>query len=122
MDRFPESFDAFRFRGMHNNGNELRVQDRHGEARDTAVAEWNNLWNHWGRHSALERRCVGTETDSQFVCCREEVGFEGQLVELLKWMCKPSQLDDRLAFLNYFVGWPFDSVWVIVDDEYWAWD
>lgn len=107
---------------MRTASNELRIFDGHGGLQDTAVEACSRRWNHRDGCSALDFHCVGTETESQYVRCREVVSYECRLVELLTWMCEQCQLDDSPVLWYYVVGRPCDSVWFTVDHDCWARD
>lgn len=86
MNLYPTSFDVVRFRHMHTACNQLQGRGHLGKLRNKAVGGWAKRWNHYGDRGALDCRCVGEETDSLFVQCRQEVDYENRLVALLAWM------------------------------------
>lgn len=46
LERYLTCFDSGCLHRMPNNGNELKVQDRSDQRRDTAVARWSRRWDH----------------------------------------------------------------------------
>lgn len=106
LERYPTSYDAGRLRRLWTDGAEFQVPDHLGKRQDAAIAGWAKRWTNYGGRSALSWHCRGKDTESPFVCCREELDYEGRMVGFLAWMGFQEDFVTDELNLKYFVVSP----------------
>lgn len=107
----------------------------------TRLASWEKRENHWRSPGPFDCCCVGEETDSPLVRCREGLNYEHWLVELLAWIRENAEVIGDKPQLDYLVlslrfdvsqrfyvssrfdvSSRFECAWFVDRHKYWACD
>lgn len=109
------------FRLMQNYGNERQGHKSVEECCNMAVVGRAKRWNHCRGRRALDWTCIGDETSSQAVPCREDFCEEYWLAKLLTRICKHAErLDAKLYLGCLVVSLWLDNIWSVGRHKYWA--
>lgn len=94
IQEFCESLDARRFVAMRLLDGALTISNaQHGRKRDTAVSAWEKGWWEWYGCWALELSCILLNTDSPYVYCYMEAGYERGMGDIVSHMLNIDEVD-----------------------------